>query len=116
MVWPESTRFEFFPDVRASYQLAAREVAGLFLPAGEAWLAAWALDPQLQLYGPDGFHPSELGTYLAALVVFEGITGHDARSLPAEATVAGRRLNVPPSRVRLLQRAAHEAVARFAGD
>ena len=116
MVWPESTRFEFFHDVRASYQLAAREVAGLFLPAGEAWLAAWALDPQLQLYGPDGYHPSELGTYLAALVVFEGITGHDARSLPAEATVAGRRLNVPPSRVRLLQRAAHEAVARFAGD
>ena len=114
MVWPESTRFEFFDAVRASYQLAAQEVDGLFLPAGEAWLGAWAIDPQLQLYGPDGYHPSELGTYLAALVVYEGITGHDARSLPAEATVAGRKLSVPPSRVRLLQRAAHEAVARFA--
>ncbi len=116
MVWPESARFEFFDEVRASYQLAAREVDGLFLPAGEAWLGAWTLDPQLQLYGSDGYHPSELGTYLAALVVYERITGHDPRSLPAEAIVAGRKLSVPPSRVRLLQRAAHEAVVRFAGD
>jgi hypothetical protein len=115
MVWPESSRLEFFDEVRVSYELAAQEVDGLFLPAGEAWLGAWALDPQLQLYGPDGYHPSELGTYLAALVVYEGITGHDARSLPVEAIVAGRKLGVPPSRVRLLQGAAHEALARFAG-
>lgn len=115
MVWPESARFEFFDAVRVSYQQAAQEIDGLFLPAGEAWLGAWAIDPQLQLYGPDGYHPSELGTYLAALVVYERITGHDVRSLPAEATVAGRKLSVPPSRVRLLQRAAHGAVARFSG-
>ena len=98
------------------YQLAAQDVGGLFLPAGEAWLGAWAGDSQLQLYGPDGYHPSELGTYLAALVVYEGITGHDARSLPAEVLVGGRRLSVPQGRVRLLQRAAHEAMVRFAGD
>jgi len=98
------------------YQLAAQDVGGLFLPAGEAWLGAWAGDSQLQLYGPDGYHPSELGTYLAALVVYEGITGHDARSLPAEVFVGGRRLSVPQGRVRLLQRAAHEAMVRFAGD
>jgi hypothetical protein len=115
MVWPESTRFEFFDEVRVSYQRAAREVAGLFLPAGEAWLDAWTKDPQLQLYGPDGFHPSELGTYLAALVVYEGITGHDARSLPAQAVVAGRSLSVPESTVRLLQGAAHETVAHYGG-
>jgi len=113
MVWPESTRFEFFDEVRASYQLAAQEVGGLFLPAGEAWLAAWAVDAQLPLYGPDGYHPSELGTYLAALVVYEGITGHDARSLPAQAVVAGHALSIPESRVHMLQTVAHETVARF---
>jgi hypothetical protein len=113
MVWPESTRFEFFDEVRVSYQLAAREVDGLFLPAGEAWLGAWAIDSQLQLYGPDGYHPSALGTYLAALVVYEGITGHDARLLPADG--AGRKLGVPTGQVRLLQQAAHQAVVRFAG-
>lgn len=115
MVWPESSRFAVFDDVRDSYRLASQEVGGLFLPAGEAWRTTWAADADLLLYSPDGYHPSELGTYVAALVVYEGITGKDARSLPAEATVAGRKLSAPESRVRLLQKAAHETVTRFAG-
>jgi hypothetical protein len=115
MVWPESSRFAVFDDVRDSYRAAAAEVGGLLLPAGEAWRAAWGTDPQLPLYGPDGYHPSELGTYLAALVVYEGITGNDSRALPDQAIVAGRPLNVAESRVRLLQEAAHRTVVRFAG-
>jgi hypothetical protein len=102
-----------FDDVRDSYRAAAAEVAGLFLPAGEAWRTAWAADPQLLLYGPDGYHPSELGTYLAALVVYEGITGNDSRALPDQAIVNGRDLRLAGSRVRLLQDAAHRAVMRF---
>ncbi|HET6778115.1 MAG TPA: hypothetical protein VFH26_04455 [Gemmatimonadales bacterium] len=114
MVWPELSRFMVFDDVGDSYRAAAAEVGGLFLPAGEAWRAAWVSDPQLPLYGPDGYHPSELGTYLAALVVYEGITGNDSRELPDEAIVGGRNIGVPGSRVRLLQEAAHETVTRFA--
>ena len=45
------------------------------LPAGPAWLAAWRRSPKLRLYGPDGFHPSVLGTTLAALVVYARLTG-----------------------------------------
>ena len=41
----------------------------LVLPVGEAWRSAWRIDPNIALYGPDGFHPSLMGTYLAALVV-----------------------------------------------
>jgi hypothetical protein len=115
MVWPESSRFAVFDDVRDSYRAAAAAVGGLFLPAGEAWRTAWASDPQLPLYGPDGYHPSELGTYLAALVVYEGVTGNDSRALPDQALVAGRDLSLSESRVRLLQEAAHQAVIRFAG-
>jgi len=110
MVWPESSRFGVFDDVRESYRAAAVAVQGLFLPAGEGWRAAWAADPQLMLYGPDGYHPSELGTYVAALVIYEGITGVDARTLPAEANVGGRKLTASESRVRLMQAAAHTAV------
>ena len=115
MVWPESSRFGVFDDVLDSYRIAAEDVDGLFLPAGEAWRTAWAADPQLQLYGPDGYHPSELGTYVAALVVYEEITGRDARALPAEAVVGGHKLNVPEGKIRLLQQAAHETVVRFGG-
>jgi hypothetical protein len=114
MVWPEANRTAAFDGVLLSCREAAQAVGGLCFPAGEAWRAAWALDPALPLYGPDGFHPSALGTYLAALVVYEGVTGHDARSLPQEAVVAGQRLNVSGGTVVLLQRAAHETVARLA--
>jgi hypothetical protein len=113
MVWPASDNQVAFDAVRASYQEAARVVNGLFLPAGESWRAAWAVDPTLQLYGPDGFHPSELGTFLAALVVYEGITGRDVRSLPPLAFAAGHQLDTPPGIVQLMQRAAHETVTRF---
>lgn len=58
-------------------------------PAGLAWQAIWEdavaagkdpLDPNglfWNLYTGDGSHPSELGSYLAALVVFATVTGND---------------------------------------
>jgi len=105
MVWPDKSRFAFFEDVRVSYKIAADTVGGLFLPAGEAWLAAWERDSTLSLYGSDNFHPSPLGTYLAALVIYERITGSDARELPVAAT--GQFLVIPDSTVQLLLEAAH---------
>jgi len=68
-VWPESARQAAFPAVAQSYSLAASDVSGIYLPVTKAWLDAWARDPSLPLYGPDGFHPSEHGSYLAALVI-----------------------------------------------
>jgi len=105
MVWPDKSRFAFFEDVRVSYKLAADTVGGLFLPAGEAWLAAWERDSTLSLYGSDNFHPSPMGTYLAALVIYERITGRDARDLPAAG--ASQMLAIPDSTVQKLQAAAH---------
>jgi hypothetical protein len=114
MVWPDVTRFGFFDACRVSYQTAASAVGGVFLPAGEAWLAAWAADSTLALYGSDGYHPSPLGTYLAALVMYERITGHDARTLPSQAVVGGVTLAISPQTVRLLQQAAHQADETYA--
>ena len=36
-------------------------------------VAAWRQDPGLRLYGSDGFHPTVLGSYLAALVIYGGL-------------------------------------------
>lgn len=114
MVWPSKDRFSFFEDVRRSYKGAADTVGGLFLPAGEAWLTAWADSAELPLYGPDGFHPSELGTFLAALAIYEHIGGGNAEDLPAQIRVAGRTVDVPEKTTRLLQRAAHRTNAKYA--
>lgn len=89
-------------------------VNGVFLPAGEAWNVALKASPQVALYGGDGYHPGPLGTYLAALVIiFETVTGRDARALPATATVGGVQLAAPEATVRFLPQIAHETVARF---
>jgi hypothetical protein len=113
MTWPASNRPNDFARVLESSQLAARAVGGVLLPAGQAWVAAWAVDPQLALYGPDGYHPGALGTYVAALVIYEEITGHDAQQLPARAVVGGQELPVSGSTVRMLQRVAHETVLAY---
>ena len=59
------------------------------------------------LYGPDGFHPSPLGTYLAALVVTGGLTG---KPLPPATAFSinrpGFKLTVTAVRARVLRKAA----------
>ena len=114
MTWPQSDFPQQFPAVRSSSLAASKSVeGGMFIPAGEAWRVALERDPSINLYGPDGYHPGPLGTYLAALVIYEKVTGHDARSLPGTATVGGVTLTAPETTVRFLQSIAHEVVASF---
>ncbi len=70
MVWPAAVRMRDFDRVSESYRLAAADVGGLLLPAGDAWRAAWQRNPKAALYGPDAFHPSSEGSWLAALVIY----------------------------------------------
>ena len=109
MVWPDTVNFGDFPRVGGSYLQAAEAVNGLFLPSGLGWWAAWQQNPVLPLYGPDGFHPSPLGTYLAAIVMYERLTGRDPRTLRTVVDVNDTIIDVDESTVRLLQAAAHEA-------
>lgn len=106
MVWPSRSRAGDFDGVVHSYTTATKAVGGLLLPAGEAWRAAWRLDASLPLYGADGFHPSPMGTYLAALVIHRQVFGEPPPARPA--------LGANDRQAALLQRAAEEAVARLA--
>jgi hypothetical protein len=103
-VWPEEERVSALPDVIASYAAAAEASDAELLPAGAAWRAAWHRDPGLALYGADGFHPSELGTELAALVVYAGLTGASPGGLPLDDSV-------PVDTARVLREAVAEALA-----
>ena len=67
----------------------------------------------LALYGPDGFHPSSIGTFLAALEIYERISGRDVRTLPPRAFSNGQPLTLPEATIRLLQAAAHDANVAF---
>jgi hypothetical protein len=116
MVWPSAARFFDFDGVSESYAMAAGRVNGLLFPAGEAWRVAWESDPSLPLYGRDGFHPSVSGSYLAALVMFQQLTGASPNGLPATLELSSGRIvsvNLPTEKIALLQGAAVEANERF---
>ena len=113
MAWPNQSEDFLFDAVRRSALLAAQAVNGVFMPAGEAWQAVIKADPTIALYGGDGYHPGPLGTYVAALVVYQGVTGRDARDLPDRAVVSGVTLTTPEATVQLLQQIAHDVVAKY---
>jgi hypothetical protein len=107
MVWPEAARRAAFPAVVESYTLAASDVDGLLLPVGAAWLAAWERDPDLPLYGPDAFHPSPAGSYLAGLVMYARLLGRSPVGLPARLELStGRVVDIPQAQAAVLQEVA----------
>ena len=108
MVWPSQQRRGDFSGVSQSYRAAASEVGAIVMPVGDAWREAWAKDPKLALYGPDGFHPSPMGTYLAALVIYRQLTGTAPPALP----VFGATVD----EAAVLQRAAERAVTPRAAE
>jgi hypothetical protein len=102
MVWPVREEPEWFDGVRTSYESAARHVDGLFLPAGEAWRL---VGRRVELYDPDGLHPTRAGSYLAALVITAALTGRSPRGLPAPDGMAKETAAV-------LQQAAEDSLRR----
>jgi len=115
MVWPSEARSFDFDGVSESYTMAAQQIGGLLYPVGEAWRLAWQRDPSIELYGPDGFHPSQAGTYVAALVMLQQLTGHSPIGLPATfALRSGPTVSIPGETAAILQEAAAEANELFA--
>jgi len=111
MVWPSASRSSDFDGVIDSYRSAAEQVDGILFPAGEAWQLAWNQDPDLPLYGPDRFHPSGLGTLLAALVISDQL----AKGILDEPGLRSAliEMGAPANRLQIMVEAAQEANARF---
>jgi len=110
-VWPPADRRAFFGDVIESYRLAADDVGGVVLPVGQAWLDAWTRDAGLALYGPDDFHPTVEGSYLAALVIYARLSGRSPVGLPARfALPTGGVVAITPQTATLLQETAAHVV------
>jgi hypothetical protein len=107
-VWPESYRKASLVTVIASYRRSAQAAGALLIPAGKAWRFAWACNRDLPLYGPDGFHPSPLGTYTAALVVYAQLFKRSPWRAPA--ALRPVRFGAKAATARLVQAAAAGAV------
>lgn len=108
-VWPSSDRMSAFDSVTASYRNAADAVGGEFYPAGLAWTFAWERNPALPLFGPDGFHPSPMGSLLAALVIYRGLTGHALLDIPDHLRINGEPVSINDTDAPILLQAAARA-------
>ena len=65
-------------------------------------------EPELPLYGGDGFHPTVAGSWAAALTIFGGLSAHSLAGLPAP-------VGIDSSTAERLRQAAAEALERY-GD
>ncbi len=105
-VWPESARINVIDACIENYRAAAEAVDGYYFPAALAWKIGWRMDPTLTLYGPDGFHPSVLGTYTAALVICARARERSPIGLPYRFGA----VNLDPAQAHTAQLAAAEAL------
>ena len=68
-------------------------------------------DPGLRLCGSDGFHPTVLGSYLAALVMYGGLANASPSGMPARLQLRnGRTVEVSAREASIAQAAAAEAL------
>jgi len=110
-VWPEKARLYAFDDGIASYKAAADSIHGLLFPAAATWKAAWTLDPNLVLYGPDDFHPSVLGTYAAAVTIYAVARDRSPVGLPFRFDVGGQPVTLDSLQALTVQRAAEQVTS-----
>lgn len=97
--------------------MASVGVNAYIVPIGEAFRVVWAseadpLAPEAlfyRLYTTDGEHPTPVGSYLAALVIYVALTGNDPAGLAAPAAVEA-------ADVARLQAAALAAVVETAAE
>ena len=69
-----------------AYAAIAAETDALVAPVGEAWQDLRRRRPDLELYDPDGSHPSPVGSYLAAITLWSTLAHRPATGLPPRVT------------------------------
>lgn len=94
--------------LRRGYGGIAKELKIDVVPVGTAWELALKKDTKLDLWGPDGSHPSASGTYLAACVFYAQLYG---KSPAGNSFTAG----LGAAEAKLLQEAAWAAVEQGRG-
>jgi hypothetical protein len=95
---------------------AARAVGGAVVPVGIAWTTALDEDRDLPLYGGDGYHPAPAGTLLAALTIYDRLSGRDVRTIPAASLAAIAGVTLSPAHWEAMAAAAHAASTELPAD
>lgn len=82
VTWARRDRPETQHDIDEAYAAAARQANAALAPVGTAWKRVRERWPDLALHDADGGHPSAMGSYLAACVLYISLQP-GARECPA---------------------------------
>ena len=77
--WSGGNPEEMQARIREAYIRATLEVNGRMARVGDAWERVLTEHPEIELFGSDGVHPSESGSYLTACVFVNVLTNLDPR-------------------------------------
>lgn len=73
MVWPARVNYHTFSGVIANYTAAADATGAILCPAGYAWKRHIDSTGDWSYYGVDEFHPSEIGSEVAAEIIYKSL-------------------------------------------
>lgn len=73
--WPRKATPEKLATISSVYEQLAQQANAKVVPVGKNWAVAFEMNKNIELYHPDGSHPSYLGSFLAALSFVKKITG-----------------------------------------
>lgn len=80
--WPPKKIPQFQEIITESHQQASKESDCGLVMVGEAWKLAKTLRPDIQLFLPDGSHPTDLGAFLTACVFVDTFSRELPKNLP----------------------------------
>ena len=93
VTWPRAKRDADQAGISASYGELARATGAKLVQVGPAWQSLLSKHPDIDLYSPDGSHPSPLGSYLAACVFYRLIYNELPKSAAATALSTSQHSN-----------------------
>ncbi len=105
LTWAAQAQPETQAEITRAHEELARELGAQVAPVGPAWQKVVQRNPNMELYLPDGSHPSLAGSYLGACVFLAVFYGErPAKPLPPIGPLS-------PEAARYLQDVAWEAVS-----
>ncbi len=119
MTWARQGQPKMQEKLTETYCRLAHAGGAEVAPVGLAWARVLREKPKLVLHTKDRSHPSQLGSYLAACVMFATICNASPEGAPGELTAMispTRRLvfcRVPVATARYLQKTAWAVVSEF---
>lgn len=73
MVWPAIYNYHTFDGVIQNYATGARANSAILCPVGRVWKNHFDRTGDFSYYGPDEFHPSLLGSQVAAEIIVQSL-------------------------------------------